>query len=285
MVISAEQSTLKASHESITREPISAFVICFNEEEFIADCLKSLSFCNEVIAIDSFSTDRTVEIAQSMGAKVLQRAWTGYRDQKAFGLVATGNEWVLNLDADERVSDELRENIVSVLSQSKSCAVTHAASDEIVGYYINRVVFYLGRWWRLGGWYPEYRLRLFKKSRVTWGGIEPHEKPIVSGRTATLGGELYHLTYRNMDEQITQLHNFSTVSAGEDFKLGRKLRLRSLFLSPISRFFKFYVVKRGYREGLAGFIVAVFEGFYTFMKYAKLWEHEFNSKKRGDRGA
>lgn len=260
------------------REPVSAFVICFNEEEYITDCLNSLSFCDEVIVIDSFSTDRTVEIARSMGIKVLQRAWTGYRDQKAFGLEATSNEWVINLDADERVSEELRANILKVLTERHNRPDT-GSKDEIVGYYINRVVYYLDRWWRRGGWYPEYRLRFFKKSQVTWGGVDPHEKPIPSGKTAKMGGEIYHLTYRNLDEQLLQLHNFSTVAAREEFRLGREFTLRSLLISPLLRTFKFYFLKRGYREGIAGLIVAVFEGFYTFMKYAKLWEHEFNRRK------
>lgn len=261
----------------MTRQPVSGFVICFNEEDQIEACLKSISFCDEIIVVDSYSTDRTVELAERFGAKVVQRAWSGYRDQKAFGLSLCTHEWVINLDADERVSPELRENILAALAQPGAGT---SGGKETCGYYINRVVFYLGRWWRTGGWYPEYRLRFFRKSRVTWGGVEPHEKPIVDGATESLGGELEHYTYKNMDEQLSRLHAFSTIAAREEYQLGRRATWKSLLFNPILRMLKFYVLKRGFREGMAGFIVAAFEGYYTLMKYAKLWEHEFEEKRR-----
>ncbi|MFN8389032.1 MAG: glycosyltransferase family 2 protein [Bdellovibrionota bacterium] len=253
------------------RRPISAFVICFNEEEHIADCLRSLDFCDEVLVIDSFSKDRTVEIAMAMGAKVIQRAWPGYRDQKAFGLTVVAHEWVINIDADERVSPELRESILNILESDE----ISTAQRAIAGYYVNRVVFYLGRWWRKGGWYPEYRLRVFRKHLVTWGGVEPHEKPIVQGETGTLPGELQHFTYKNMDEQLSRLHKFSSIAARAEFEAGGRSSVLSLLLNPILRMLKFYVLKKGYREGMAGFVVAGIEGYYTFMKYAKLWEIQY----------
>ena len=205
--------------ENNNREPISAFVICFNEEDRIRDCLKSLDFCDEVIAIDSFSTDRTVEIAKELGVQVIQRKWTGYRDQKAYGLTLMKNQWVINIDADERVSEELKENILNVLKEIKEDCVDR---KNINGYYVNRVVFYLGRWWRKGGWYPEYRLRFFRKDKVTWGGVEPHEKPIVEGDTAIIQGELQHFTYKNMDEQVDRRHKVSTMYGMEDWKKSHK---------------------------------------------------------------
>lgn len=256
------------------REKISAFIIAFNEEDQIEACVRSVLFCDEVLVIDSFSTDRTVQIAESLGARVVQRAWPGYREQKAFGLATSTHEWVLNLDADERVTPALQEEILGILRQQR-----RDNSSAIAGYYINRVVFYLGRWWRLGGWYPEYRMRFFRKSTVTWGGIDPHEKPIVDGRTAYLKGELEHYTYHNLDEQFQRLHSLSTLAAREDYKRGKRASLFKLMVNPVLRVLKFYVIKRGYREGRAGLIVAVAEGYYTFMKYAKLWEHEFNERR------
>ncbi|MCC6219741.1 MAG: glycosyltransferase family 2 protein [Deltaproteobacteria bacterium] len=266
-------SAVSTNRAQADRVPISAFVITYNEEDHITACLSSLDFCDEVIVIDSFSTDNTVNIAKSLGAKVIQRKWPGYRDQKAFGLESVSNEWVLNLDADECVSEELRERILEILGREKAGDLS---SLSINGYYINRVVHYLGRWWRRGGWYPEYRLRLFRKSQTKWGGSDPHEKPIVSGPTARIGGEIYHYTYRNMDEQFERLHRFSSIAAKDEFLKGRRCSIASLLLNPILRTLKFYVLKRGFREGKAGFIIAVTEGYYTFMKYAKLWEHEFN---------
>ena len=152
----------------------------------------------------------------------------------------------------------------------------------MAGYYINRVVFFLGRWWISGGWYPEYRLRFFRKSKVVWGGVEPHEKPIPEGRTAQLPGEIYHFTYKDIDEQILQLHRFSTIAAREDYKAGKRASLVSLVFNPVIRMLKFYILKKGYREGRAGLVVAITEGFYTFLKYAKLWEHEYNERNSGE---
>lgn len=253
------------------RKPISAFIICVNEEKHIADCIRSLDFCDEIILVDSFSKDRTVEIAQTFApqVKVIQRPWPGYKKQKEFALEQVTHEWVVNLDADERVSPELRAEILEILAAPEN-------ADEVVGYYINRLVFYLNRWWRRGGWYPEYRLRLFKKSCVTWGGEEPHEKALVRGKSARLAGDIHHYTYENFDAQIDRLHHFSTLAAKQLDSRGVKPTIRSLIINPLWRSFKFFFVKRGYREGVAGFIVAVAEGYYTFLKYAKLWELHFN---------
>ncbi len=268
---------------ALNRKPVSAFVICFNEEDNIGECLDSLSFCDELLVIDSFSTDRTIELARERGARIIQRAWPGFRDQKQFGLESVTYDWVVNIDADERVSPELRENILRVLADEHQRDLEGKRGDATVGYYVNRVVFYLDRWWRSGGWYPEYRLRFFRKSSAHWGGIDPHEKPIVQGKTGRLSGEIYHFTYKNMDDQFARLHAYSSLSAKEDFRLGRKFSLWMLLVNPILRAFKFYVLKRGYREGVAGIIVAVAEGYYTFMKYAKLWEYQFNERSGENR--
>lgn len=258
------------------RAKISAFVITFNEERHIEDCLRSLSFCDEMLVIDSFSSDRTVDIAKSCGAEVVQRSWQGYRDQKAFGLAQVKHEWVINLDADERVSDELRESILKVLTAEVS---SPPGTPRPSGYLINRVVFYLGRWWRQGGWYPEYRLRFFRKSRTIWGGVEPHEKPVVDGMVERIPGEILHYTYSCVDDQLMQLHRFSSISAQEEYAKDRKVGCRHLLLNPAMRVCKFFFFKKGYKEGLAGLIAAMAEGYYVFMKYAKLWELHFNDEQ------
>jgi glycosyltransferase involved in cell wall biosynthesis len=257
---------------SKSRETISAFIVCYNEEDQIRKCIESVSFCDEVIVIDSRSDDGTVEIAKSLGAKVIQRDWPGYRRQKEFGLSQASSTWVLNLDADERVSPELRDAIIEVLERSYREKAEGLPSTCKDGYDLSRVVFYLGRWWRKGGWYPEYRVRLFRKEVTTWGGKDPHEKAIVNGSIGKLSGELQHYTYRCMSEQLNRLHGYATIAAQEDHSRGRRFRFASLILNPCFRTFKFYVLKKGYREGMAGFIVAVIEGYYTFLKYAKLWE-------------
>ena len=259
---------------SAKRKKISAFVICYNEEAEITECLETLQFCDEIVVIDSFSTDSTVQLSEAQGARVIQREWPGYRAQKAYGLAATTHDWVLNIDADERVSPEMREGILAILArkwqiEQGECSAT---DNEPLGYEVNRVVFYLHRWWRRGGWFPEYRVRFFYKPNVEWGGVDPHEKPIVDGPIARLDGELHHFTYRSMDEQIRRLHAHASVAAMEEAKRGRTARVKDLLVRPLVRMAKFYLIKRGYREGVAGVIVMVMEGFYTFLKYAKLWE-------------
>lgn len=255
--------------------PISAFVVCFNEEENIAECLESMSFCDEVLVIDSFSTDNTVSIAESLGARVIQRKWPGYREQKSFGLSQVKNEWVLNLDADERVSPELANSIQRVMSRQME-----GLDSDVNGYFINRVVFHFGRWWRLGGWYPEYRLRFLRKSKTVWGGVEPHEKPEVSGKTERIEGELYHYSYKDFDDQLRRMQHFSTAAAKELYQNGKRVSILTIFFNPIFRVIKFFIFKRGFREGIAGLIVAMTEGYYTFMKYAKIWELQFNQEQK-----
>ncbi|MCB0344888.1 MAG: glycosyltransferase family 2 protein [Bdellovibrionales bacterium] len=262
------------------RKPISAFIICCNEENYIADCVKSVAFCDEVLVVDSFSSDRTVEIAKELGAKVIQREWPGYKKQKSYALSQTSHEWVLNLDADERVSETLKNNILEVLRRESM----NGSSSSVIGYDVNRLVYYLGRWWRKGGWYPEYRLRFFRKSQVTWGGIDPHEKPIPHGPTGRLDGDIYHFTYKDMNDQADRLNKFSTLAAKERFAIGEQPSLIKMLVNPWVRFVKFYFLKRGFQEGMAGFIIAVLEGYYTFMKYAKLWEFHYNAKKAADEG-
>ncbi|MCC6933853.1 MAG: glycosyltransferase family 2 protein [Deltaproteobacteria bacterium] len=270
---------------SEAREKVSAFIIAKNEDDQIADCIASLKFCDEVLVIDSFSDDKTVEIAKQSGAQVYVHKWEGYKEQKAYALSLLKYDWTVNLDADERVSNELRENILHVLrTEYENKKNPQAGTEEIIGYFINRVVYYLGRWWRKGGWYPEYRLRFFRKSKVVWGGINPHEKPIPQGKTERIEGEILHYTYDDMNDQLRRLVNYSLISAKEEFSRDKKVTVVKLLLSPFIRAFKFYVTKKGYREGMAGLIVAILEGYYTFIKYAQVWECELNSKQQGKHG-
>lgn len=251
-----------------------------NEEDYIGPCIDSVSFSDEIVVIDSFSKDRTVEIAREKGAKVIQRAWPGYRDQKLFGLQSSQHEWVLNIDADEQVSPGLRESILKLLRESHERTLK-GEPEPADGYYVNRVVYFLGRWWRRGGWYPEYRLRLVRKSKAGWAGSSTHERPVVEGAKSTLDGELYHYSFENMEEQYMRLNALSSEMAYENFINGRSPSLVSMLFSPILRFVKFYFVKCGFREGTAGLIVALNETCYTYMKYAKLWAlvHESRLKK------
>jgi len=249
---------------------ISAFIICCNEERNIRRCLESLRWCDEIVVVDSGSTDGTLAICREFTDQIFERPWPGFVAQKRYALEQCRGEWVLNLDADEEVSPELREEIVGLL----------AAGTQRSGFYLNRVVFYLGRWWRRGGWYPEYRLRLCRRTATTWGGADPHEKAEVRGETARLTAELRHYTYTDMTHQIRSLNNFSQTAAKTLYARGEKWTLARMLARPVIRFFKFFVVKRGYREGMPGFIVAVLEAHYVFLKYAKVWEIEHSERRK-----
>jgi len=246
-----------------TRRRISAFIVCCNEESKIDRCLNSVSWCDEIVLVDSGSTDKTIEVAQKYSPKIFTRPWPGYVAQKAFGLEQCTSEWVLNLDADEEVSPELRDEIHELLARD---------DGSINGWYVNRVVFFLGKWWRKGTWYPEYRLRLCRRSKTTWGGRDPHEKAIVEGNTKKLSGELRHYTYANITHQVQTLNNYALQAARAMNASGKKPSIAKIFLHPPIRFIKSYLFKRGYREGLPGLIVAVLESGYVFLKYVKLWE-------------
>ncbi len=248
---------------------ISCFVVCCNEEKHIARCLSSIIWCDEIIVIDSGSTDRTLEIARQYTDRVIHREWSGYVNQKRAGLEQCTQEWVLNIDADEEVSPGLRAEIEQIASQGASCD----------GYYINRVVYYLGRWWRKGGWYPEYRLRFCRRNVTTWGGRDPHEKAVVPGQTAFLTGEIYHYTYEDTADHVARLNAHSSSAAQSLFSEGQRSSLSKIFFNPLIRLVKFYFLRKGYREGIPGLMVAFLEAHYVFLKYLKLWELARSSKR------
>jgi glycosyltransferase involved in cell wall biosynthesis len=264
------------SARAANRATISAFIICCNEERNIERCLNGISWCDEIVVVDSGSTDRTLEIAKGFTSKIHQRPWPGYVAQKQFALAQCTSEWVLNVDADEVVSPELREQILAALADSS------AEAQRVDGYLLSRVVFYLNRWWRSGGWYPEYRLRLCRRAKTIWGGEDPHEKASVAGETRRLNGELQHFTYSSISNQVQSLNKFADTSAQTMFRKGVRSSWAKIFFRPPARFFKFFVLRAGFREGFPGFIVACLEANYVFLKYVKLWELEKVQRKSKD---
>lgn len=253
---------------------ISAIVVCFNEEERIEDCLKSLRWCDEIVVVDSFSEDRTPEICRNYADRLIQRKWPGYREQKAFAHSQATKDWVLLVDADERVTPELRKEIVDALARDRGA---------YAGYSVPRLVRYLERWWWRGGWYPDYHVRLFRRERATWGGSDPHEKILVDGKVRRLQNPLQHFSYRNIDDHLQRINRFTSISSRELKKAGGRWRLGDALLRPAARFFRSYILKRGFMEGFAGFYVAVTAAVYVFLKYAKLWELELEEKRDRER--
>ena len=249
-------------------EKISAVIICKNEERNIQRCLESLDFVEEIVVVDSGSTDRTVEICKRFTDRVFYHPWAGYVEQKNYALAQATHEWVLSLDADEVVSAKLKGNIRKALKNNKG---------KYNGYRLNRHVYYLGRWIN-HCWYPEYKIRLFKKSKGEWVGKNLHERVKLEGKYCDLPGDLNHYTYRNISQHLCTIDFFSSTAAKEKFEDGKSANLFTLLLHPVFQFFKLYVLKRGFLDGMPGFIIAVLSAYYTFLKYAKLWEMQVGAE-------
>jgi glycosyltransferase involved in cell wall biosynthesis len=245
------------------RPTVSAIVVCFNEERNIRRCLESLRWCDEIVVVDAFSSDATVEICKQFTERVLQRSWEGYREQKAFAHSQATKEWVILVDSDERVPPALQDEIREALRNDRGI---------YAGYAVPRLVFYLKRWWRRGGWYPDYDVRLFRRELGRWAGKEPHEKILVDGRVRRLQHPLHHFTYRDMADHLDRINRFTSISARELKAEGQAARVSHALLRPAARFFSSYILKRGFMEGFAGFYVAASAAIYVFLKYAKLWE-------------
>jgi glycosyltransferase involved in cell wall biosynthesis len=255
-------------------EKLTVTVITKNEERNISDCLMSVSFADEIIVIDSGSTDKTVEIARHFTDKVIYNPWPGHIEQKNFAVEKSSNNWILSIDADERVSDELRDGIMNAMKEPKS---------DIFGYEMSRKVFYLGRWIEHSGWYPDYRVRLFRKDAGYWGGINPHDTVILKGKTRRLSGDLYHYSYDDLAHHVRTMNFYTDISSKEYAKMGRAANLFHLVFHPVFSFVKKLFLKQGFRDGIPGFIIAVSTAYYVFLKYAKLWEIK-KVKKTTERG-
>ncbi len=242
---------------------ISACVTAGNEEDKIAACLASLEWCDEIVVVDSYSQDKTYEICKRFTPHVYQHPWEGYIAQKNYIRSLARFPWILYVDADEVVSDALRAEIEGEFERGPS---------DTVGYRFPRMVYYLGKWIRHGEWYPDIKLRLFRKELGHSEGQEPHDRVVVNGPVRTLRSPLYHYTYDNLSDHIHTLNRFSSISAKAKFDQGEKFLWRDLFFRPPFRFFKSYVAKRGFLDGRQGFIIALMSAFGVFVKYAKLME-------------
>lgn len=238
---------------------LSAAVIAFNEEEKISDCLKSLSFASETVVVDSHSSDRTRDIAKDLGAKVIEKEWPGHIEQKNFALSATSNQWVICIDADERVSQKLRREIETVME-----------NPQADGYAMPRRVFYINRWINHCGWYPARKVRLVRKSKARWGGEDPHDTLIVDGRVEKLSSDIYHLSFDSIYDHLKTINHFTRVGAEEAHKTGRRARFIDMTLRPLFTFVKMYFLKLGFLDGAPGLIVCALSAFHTFTKYDRL---------------
>ena len=218
---------------------------------------------DEIIAVDSYSTDKTVEICREFTPHVFQRKWNGFGEQKNFAIDHATSDWVFILDADECVSDDLRVEIQRVLQAGQTGAVA---------YSLPRKNYYYGKWVRWGGVYPDYQLRLFRRGVGRLDGSEPHNRFVFEGLHEYLTNALDHYTERTIEDHFKKFNNFTTLAARERGKTKQMVRWTDLTMRPLFTFWKYYVRRQGFRDGVRGLIISVFASMYTFVKYAKLWD-------------
>ncbi|MGH8061657.1 MAG: glycosyltransferase family 2 protein [Pseudoxanthomonas sp.] len=242
---------------------ISACIITFNEADRIGDCLASLDFCDEAIVVDSGSSDATRAIAEAAGARVVVRAFDGYRSQKDHAVGLATHDWVLCLDADERVDVRLRKSILHARDGGFSSAS---------GYRFARLSDYFGRFLRHGNAYPDRVLRLFDRRRGGWRGKrEIHEAASVDGRVATLDGDLIHYPYRSLEQQLAKTQGYARMMAEHEFARGKRGSLLKMVLSPAWRFWRGYVFRLGFLDGWRGLVYAYVRANYVRQKAIMLW--------------
>jgi glycosyltransferase involved in cell wall biosynthesis len=251
--------------------PISGVVICLNEADRIGRCLESLAFCDEIVVVDSGSSDETPGVVRRYTERLIEQPFLGYVKQKNFALERAKHDWVICLDADEALSPELRESVLAAISRG---------DDRVSGYELDRVTHYLGVWHEHGEWYPDWQLRVFRRSRGHWAGMDPHDRVELDGPVERLAGRLLHWNYRSLSEHLQTTDRFSARMARSMQEAGVRFRLADLLLRPLARFFKGYLLRQGFRNGIPGFVVSAATAYYVFMKYAKLWELERRSDDR-----
>jgi glycosyltransferase involved in cell wall biosynthesis len=245
-----------------TAPGLSACIIAGNEEDRIGACLDSVAWCDEILVVDSHSRDRTREIAAARGARVIERDWPGYRAQKEFAVRAARCDWVLCLDADERVSPALAREIERLRAEGFAGAA---------GFRMPRLSEYLGRRIRAGSWYPDLQLRLFDRRRGRWAGRDVHERVVLLGPCGRLCGELLHHPYRDLDDHLRRIRRYAGLAAEALRAEGRRAGPLDLALRPPWRFLRFYLLAGGWRAGWRGLLLASLGAHYVRLKYAELW--------------
>ncbi len=249
---------------SSTREPCSVTVITLNEERNLPECLASVSWADEIIIIDSGSTDRTLEIAREFPTRIFVNPWCGMREQKNFAAEKAAGPWILNLDADERVTAEGQREMMEILADPKAEA-----------YSVPRRNFFLGKWMRHGGWYPDEVIRLYRKDHGEYGGINPHAGVVLkSGRSAALKSPLLHYTYNSFAHYVSKQFPYSDAAARDLAAKGKLPRFPTvqIFVKTFWKFFEVFVIKRGFLDGTHGLVAAFGSTFAAYMKQARLWE-------------
>lgn len=240
---------------------ISACIISYNEENKIEDCLKSLEgVVDEIIVVDSLSTDKTKKIVKKYTNKVHDQEFLGHVEQKNLAVEKASFDWILSLDCDERLTEDLKLSILKIKNNLE-------AADA---YRMARKTFYVYRWLN-HCWYPDFKVRLFNRNTASWGGTNPHDRVELRGdNIVTLKGDIQHFSFNSISEHLRTIDNFTEIGAREIVKKGKSVSMISPFTHGIWTFLKLYIFKRGFLDGYAGLVVAVLSGFHAFVKYNKV---------------
>ena len=242
--------------------PITVTVITKNEADALADALRSVSWADELIVIDAESTDDTVEIARQFTDRVYVRPWPGYIAQKNHAASLASHDWIFSLDADERVTAELAEEIASMMKTEPSAG----------GFRMPRVSFYFDKWIRTTDMYPDYQLRLYDRRKAKWDGMLVHESVRTNAPVVYLKSELQHHPYKNLSEHLIRMDRYTTLAAQQMHAQGKRATWAQLFFHPRFAFVRNYFLKGGFRDGKAGLVISLVNSYYVFLKFAKLWE-------------
>ena len=248
---------------------LSVTVITKNEATDIGAALASVAFADEIIVVDSHSTDETVAIARQSTDRVFVRDWAGYIDQKNYAAAQAANDWILSLDADERVTPPLADEIKALLQREPAQQA----------YRIPRVAWHFGRWIRTTDWYPDYQLRLYDRRSAQWTGRYVHEAVTVRGTVGQLRHELEHYAYRDIADHLETMDRYTTYAARQMYESGRRAGLLQVAGHPPLAFLRNYIARGGFRDGVAGLTISAMNSYYVFLKFAKLWELQ-NSELR-----
>lgn len=250
--------------------PLSVAMITYNEEARIQQALESVKWADDIVVVDAQSTDRTVELARVYTDRVIIRPWPGFVAQKNFALEQTRHDWVLSLDADERLSAALQDEIQHLCQAEMSAEA----------YYVPRRAYFLGRWMAHSGWYPDYKIRLFRKTCGRWQGGQVHEAVQVAGTVHYLRHDLLHHPYDDLADNLRTINRYSTFGAQALHAAGKRAHWYDLTLRPAATFLKKYLLRQGFRDGYPGLLIAILTSYGNVAKYAKLWEMQQVSEQR-----
>ena len=248
---------------------LSVFVMTYNEKEKIKDCLESVKWADEIVVMDSFSTDGTLEICREYTDKIVQKEFVGFGKLRNIALDNCSHDWILSVDADERVTEELKNEVLKLLEKG----------PDADAYLVPRKSHFLGYWIRHCGWYPDYRQpQFFNRKQMRYKEQLVHEGYELNGKLAHLNGHVLQFPFLSLDQFLRKMDRYSNLRAEEMFKEGKRFSVQQILLNPAAMFFRMYVAKKGFLDGKIGLILSSLYGYYTLLKYIKLWEKEINVK-------